>query len=610
MSVTSETGIVPHLRQGAELALQCPTVTEYEHMPRTWSQDLKVGIPQFAQTIMDAGVRHAAQVVEQIRQENPAGMLIIDEELDEDGHRTADGKNAKEQSTWEAYTNPDITLVLRPRLGPRFEQLLSEHLGQGTYDTDRISEPAMVEFGPAMPNGLRAMRFIDVKSHRVTTGKSAPKLYPVSTLTQPGFAGETGPAIEQSGTLRSDDWAKLAHYYRHARTLGLADGDDSLWAGILDKDLVVTWSRLDRPTFLKFDDNAGKRRRHTALEIYDRGFSYGLRVAQNAMARDDNPTVARLHEPEWHSECADCPWREVCLRELRNFKGSGHITLLPGITPARARDMYELGAHSIAELAALSPDGHKKIAKYIYQARTSHTNTVCLAPGVTEANIPAGDIEYDFDYEATTGDGGIVYMRGVRTRRRQDDGTVDRASIRTDWFDNYSNTEDAEVAVFAAWWKFLTDAIADAHRAGITPRFYHYSGFESSTDVKLAEKHAGRDGIPDVQAVKDFYASELTVDLYKLLPAQMLWPTMSHSIKKLAQHTGFSWRGDEIGGDLSMVWYSNIVNGTDPEERAAQLAVLREYNEDDVAAQAHLRDWVGQHGRQLLPVAELPTPGR
>jgi predicted RecB family nuclease len=56
-----------------------------------------------------------------------------------------------------------------------------------------------------------------------------------------------------------------------------------------------------------------------------------------------------LVEPEWKAECTSCVWRTSCHDELK--VDLDHITLVPGITPNRARAHYRQGVRRIADLA-------------------------------------------------------------------------------------------------------------------------------------------------------------------------------------------------------------------------------------------------------------------
>jgi len=609
-----------HGRQGGYLAKRNSSEVELDNMPNTYPPELKAPLSVFTQSIMAAGNEFEDKIGGLLAQLNPSGdvVILVEEGRTADGERTEEGKRKKEEQTWAAYRDPKVRFVFNARMGSRFEELVSEYFGEPITDLDRVSEPDAIEFGELMANGLRAMRFIDVKWHRVTSGSSTAKMYPTSPLSSPFFPGELNNLEEFTGALHASDFMQLAHYYRHGESLRLVDGDESLWGAVIGKEEKLVWSRLDRATFMKYDSAIGKRRKQSPLEMYDAGFAHGLAIVDNALARDLDPTVPRLNQPEWRSELKESPWREVIVAELTGYGDGGHITLLPGITPDRARPYYAAGITSIGDLARLEAygtlDGVKDLATAVFQARVFKAGKVCRAPGVEKVNLSRASFEYDFDYETTTGDDGLVYMRGIRTRSYSRRNGQVAVRTRMQWFDDYTETSDGELNAYREFWSFVTEAIRKAKRARKSVKFFHYTQFEKHQDMRLSRKYAGQPGVPTVEEVEDFYSSSLVVDMYEVLSRMLVWPTRTHSIKDLAKWARFSWRGDQVGGDLSMIWYQNVVGHPDPQVRAENLSILREYNEDDVAAQTHLRDWITSleeartPGDKIPSVLSLPAP--
>lgn len=600
-----------HSRQGGYLAKKCFEQAAKDNMPKTYPADLKLPYSAFTQSLMASGNAFEDHIGSRVAAEalDPSAVRIITEARTPDGERTEEGKRQKETDTWLAYLDPSVRFIFNARMGGQFEQHVSEHFGRPISDIDRVSEPDAIELGPVMANGLRAMRFVDVKWHKVTSGKSVePKSYPRSELSEPFFFDRHGDSVDLHGSLNSDDWMQLAHYYRHAQSLGLVDNDASLWGAVIGKEEFLVWAELDVRRFMRFDPVLGKRRMQSALEMYDRDFAEGLAIVDNALARDVDPTVKPLTFPEWKADCKECPWKDVCVQELTTAGDGGHITLLPGITPARAVPFYDIGVHDIGGLARLDPDGDvegvKDLAPAVYQARVTKAQKVHRAPGVAFVDLPRAAIEIDFDYETAD----IVYQRGVRAtgRRRKPNGDF-RQRVEMHTFDDFSRTEAGEIRVFVAMWRYFQDMIALAKSRRHSIRFYHYTGFERTQDLRLAEKYAGVPGVPTVEQVEAFYDSELVIDLYKVLSEQLIWPTKSHSIKDLARWVRFCWRASQVGGDLSMVWYELATTHPDPEVRAENVAIGREYNEDDVAAQLALRDWVSSLGAARKPGEKIPA---
>lgn len=571
----------PRARQGAYLSKTCTEAIAKDNMPLTYPEELKLSPSLFQQDLFDAGNEFEDYIRDVMVSHLTDGSLAVIEEIrDENGDRTTDGKNAKELATWEAYTNPNIRFVFNPRIGQIFEEQLSAYLGTPTYDEKRISEPDLIELGDVLPNGLRSMTFIDVKWHKITKGTTVnPKTFFVSTLDAPSRYTPEGPR-DFYGTVRNEDWRQLAHYYRHAQTLGLAAPGSPI-AGVIGKEEVVIWGNLDELSFRTQVD--GKFLQRSPLGIYDQDFEHALAVIDNARERDIDPTVEPITFPEWKDECKQCPWRDVCHAELVAFGNGGHITLLPGITPNKAAPLYRMGIRDAATLAVQDPLDSSIKPEFIYTARVALDGRPHLAMDVNDLDLERADVEVDFDCESES----TVYMWGVRV--------TDRATgeVTEHMFDDYTGTDEGEARVFAQVWAYFQSLMVATEAADRTVRFYHYTRYERVQMMALANKHEGVDGVPGAEDVEAFFRdSGAVIDLYEVLSKQIVWPTESHSIKELAPFTGFAWQDETPGGDMSMLWYRTARDDTDPQVRDENIARLRQYNLDDVHAQAHLRNWV------------------
>jgi hypothetical protein len=110
--------------------------------------------------------------------------------------------------------------------------------------------------------------------------------------------------------------------------------------GIIGREGVIVWHDLTREMY-----------RHQvlgttgALAYYDHEFGNRVMIAKAARRGES------LTGPEWKGECASCQFRTTCHDELRI--DLDHITLLPGVTPDRARTHYARGVKTVAELARL-----------------------------------------------------------------------------------------------------------------------------------------------------------------------------------------------------------------------------------------------------------------
>ncbi len=84
------------------------------------------------------------------------------------------------------------------------------------------------------------------------------------------------------------------------------------------------------------------------------------------------------------------------------------------------------------------------------------------------------------------------------------------------------------------------------------------------------------------------------------------WFLCAHGkgLKRIAPVAGFAWRDPEAGGENSMRWYRDAVgHGRRAPRTPASAPGCCEYNADDVAATATLRDWMTSDAIELVPLA-------
>ena len=615
----------------AKNVAKCPEKVAKDNMPNRFPVSWKEPHSAFLTHLLESGNRFEADIFASIVEQAPTGsVVLLVEAVDESGKRTAHGKDQLERDTFAAIRDRNVRVVLGGRIGSVFEQLLDMSRGgdgEQPLAPWHISQPdIMVMSGKFDSHGNPThIDVVDVKDHNALTGAAKPSRHlkaELSNLTQT-------IAFTAKGAVRIDDCDQLAHYTRHLQLLNLDSGSGLGW--IVGRERVAVATDLTAKRFLH--PLGRSHPRLCALEHYDYWTAVGRDVVDNALARDLDPSVDALTFPEKKDACGDCDWRAVCAEELSNNHDGGHITLLPGITPARAKAHYEVGVTGIRQVARLDPvtagaidadgcvDGLAvtdpataayatttakpyRLADTIWQARAVSAGRVCRAVGVTTVDLLRADVEVDFDLENSPGPiadvcgdgdhhgGPLVYLWGTRTLRRRmtRDGGV-RTTVHTKQFSSFTDTSDGERDTFVAFWRFLTNSRRETLAAGKSWRAYHYTGHEITWMRTLANRYCGEAGVPSVADVEALLATGDVVDLYKLLTTQLVWPTKDHSIKTLAKWARFSWRADDAGGDNSMVWYEQIVRG---HSKRILTRRLLDYNVDDVAAQAHLRDWLDQ----------------
>lgn len=105
----------------------------------------------------------------------------------------------------------------------------------------------------------------------------------------------------------------------------------------------------------------------------------------------------------------------------------------------------------------------------------------------------------------------------------------------------------------------------------------------------------------DTDEVEQFVQSAAWVDLLRVFQDQVV-TGHGGSLKTVAPLTGFAWRDDDPGGGQSMQWWADAVDPNLPaHERDRHRTRLLRYNEDDVAATRHIRNWLDAYGPALTP---------
>jgi uncharacterized protein len=293
-----------------------------------------------------------------------------------------------------------------------------------------------------------------------------------------------------------------------------------------------------------------------------------------------------------HSRCDLCKWFSNCYRVAQE---TCHLSLLPGVTPARYTHLQSVKLTTVADLAAAQPShltylpgfGDTVAEKLIHQAQaTLFDKAIARTPVkggsgfvLTPRNLPSADVELYFDIEAAP-DINLIYLHGVLV--------VDHREQTEQFHPLMAETEDSEQD---AWEQFL-DLVLQYPQAPI----YHFCPYEAQTARKLTMLYHSLSPGALRQLLARF------VDIHWCVTEAVTLPVESYALKHIARWMGFDWRDSDANGAQSICWYSEWLTTGD---RAYLDAILR-YNEDDCRATYHVKRWLTEFAQPYWQTAATP----
>ncbi|MCG8364470.1 MAG: TM0106 family RecB-like putative nuclease [Pseudanabaenales cyanobacterium] len=278
-----------------------------------------------------------------------------------------------------------------------------------------------------------------------------------------------------------------------------------------------------------------------------------------------------------HSRCDLCQWFSYCYSQAQ---AEQHLSLLPGVTPARYAHLQALNLTTVAALSVANPEqlaplpgfGELVAEKLVHQAQAALQNRAIARTSphpsqpfpLLPADLPSADIELYFDIEAAP-DKNLIYLHGVLV--------VDYQAKTETFHSLVAEEPDQEQA---AWEQFLS-LVLNYPNAPI----YHFCPYEAQTVQRLAEEYGAPSG--QIEPLLERF-----VDVHKRVTDAVTLPIESYALKHIARWLGFDWRDLGANGAQSICWYDEwLVTG----DRAYLDAILR-YNEDDCRATYWIKNWL------------------
>lgn len=291
-----------------------------------------------------------------------------------------------------------------------------------------------------------------------------------------------------------------------------------------------------------------------------------------------------------HSRCDLCHWFSECYRVAQ---GTAHLSLLPGVTPARYTHLKTQNLTTVADLAQAHPAqlaylpgfGDAVAEKLIHQAQaTLYNQAIARMPATTERfvlspqDLPSADVELYFDIEAAP-DVDVIYLHGVLV--------VDHRNRTEQFHALLAETVDQEQK---AWEQFV-ELVLQYPQAPI----YHFCPYEAQTARKLTRHYSS---LPPDELHK---LLNRFVDIHWCVTEAVTLPVESYALKHIARWMGFEWRDSEANGAQSICWYNEWLATGD---RTYLEAILR-YNEDDCRATYHIKHWLTEFAQPYWQGTEI-----
>jgi predicted RecB family nuclease len=455
---------------------------------------------------------------------------------------------------------------------------------------------------------------VDVKAHHALTRSARTGGEPLEAL----LSGPPASGSPPSHAAHEEDLLQLAHYWRMLEGIGRTPPGEPRgaivgWGGRIDLEPIVGW----------FDLTA-------VLGAYDTRFADALDVVERALEIAAGAPLEPLGQPWYTDACHECPWRGRCGPELI---AAGHPSL---VRPRRSirPEIEGIGVSTIGALANIDPatprpDGRPvgesaAWREAIGRARLAHAGEPTpfallrevggdpeLAPRIWRRpdapeswSLSRRAVELDVDMENTSAG---AYLWG--TLLTYPDPTATIAGVPPGYRgfgDGFPPPGPAAVTeALLGFLRFVEDLAARAEDAGLSFGIFSYSARSAENPALRRAATIARTapgGADAPERVERLLASPAWIDLYDEVSARVV-SLSGLGLKVVARATGFSWRAEDAGGEASMRWYERATGDLDPDVRRAFSTKLLEYNADDVAATAHLREWFSHHRpEEVAPV--------
>lgn len=319
------------------------------------------------------------------------------------------------------------------------------------------------------------------------------------------------------------------------------------------------------------------------------------------------------------SACGRC---DYCAEQVKLHRD---LLMVAGMRISRRKKLMEAGVTTIDQLAALPEGGDPTLLRLREQAQlqtgtgtpdgtVNYTDKAGEAKAVSYKVLPdntlgrlptpdPGDIFFDFEgdplwQDPATGKWGLEYLFGV-IENPVEPGA--EPVFRPFWA--HSRAEEGQAFI-----DFL-EYVAKRRASYPGMHIYHYAAYEKTALRNLSLTH-----VVGETAVDDLLRQGVLVDLFDTVRHSIRVSENSYSIKKLEPlYMGQHLRsGDVTDAGASVVAYADYCTARDtdnPEQAAAILESIRDYNEYDCLSTLELRNWLLARAaeRSIVPQGSAPA---
>ena len=311
--------------------------------------------------------------------------------------------------------------------------------------------------------------------------------------------------------------------------------------------------------------------------------SAGIRAEFSGFMRELEAAAAGTKpEPVLRKGCYDVgPWGKLCERTAQE---ADDIAQLYNVNVPKLRALRSLGVHTVAEAARLDPDGlagaapgltrHGLEAIRLQAASLQDRSVIIRKP----AELHTRGLEIHFDIESYPPED-FDYLYGFLLRGPQGD----------EYLPFTARNKEGEGEMWRAFLKWL-------ETLPLEYTVYHYSGYELMRLSVMENRYGPSHWL-------DLFRQNM-VDLSETVKHGVTFPLYFYGLKHVAKFLGFEWRGKTVksGGESIDQFEKYLETG---DEKI--LKAIIKYNEDDVRATAHLKDWLDRYAREAM-VYNQPYP--